>query len=88
MYVFSTSAAATFSFAIGFATIVGAQSLRCSTDMFGNTYCSDGTTYSTDSFGNTYDNRGNSWSTDSFGNTYGSDGTVCSEDPFGNISCY
>lgn len=39
--------------------------LTCRADSFGNTRCSDGTTYRTDSFGTTRDNRGNTWRTDS-----------------------
>lgn len=57
--------------------------LTCRADSFGNTRCSDGTTYRTDSFGTTRDNRGNTWRTDSFGTTRGSDGSTYRRDSFG-----
>jgi hypothetical protein len=65
-----------------------AQSFSCSTDMFGATRCSNGTSYTTDMFGTTRDNRGNSWTTDMFGTTRGSNGTTCSTDMFGTLRCY
>ena len=51
----------------------------CSTDIFGNASCSDGSMKTSDRYGNTTETG-----TDSYGNSYVE---MCSSDRFGNTTC-